>query len=70
MHTDHVNYYSMPELLRNIHYACMHVSHMPDMMSLGFAFDVNHVTMMSLGFASHSHHTCLMWHDVIGVHIV
>ena len=35
-----------------------------------FTYDANHVTMMSPAFAYHSCHTGMMWHDVIGVHII
>ena len=60
--------YSAPELLRNVCHVCVHVLHIPDMMSLGFTCDVNHINMMSLEFAFNSHHVGMMWHDVIGVH--
>ena len=53
-----------------IHHVCACESHMPDVTSLGFACDANHVGMMSLGFTFHSQQVGLMWHDVIGVHVV
>ena len=35
-----------------------------------FTYDVNHVTMMSPAFVFHLCHVRMMWHDVIGVHII
>ena len=43
-----LNISGMPEILRDVSHACMYVSCMPDVMSLGFACDANHVSMMSL----------------------
>ena len=35
-----------------------------------FAYDATHVTMTSPAFAFHSCHVGMMWHHVIGVHVV
>ena len=47
----------------------MHALHMPDVISLGLAYDENHIIMTSSVFAFHSCHVGMRWHDVVGVHI-
>ena len=34
--------------IEHVCHACMHASHMPDMASLGFAYNPNHIIMTSL----------------------
>ena len=48
---------------------CSHMSHVCDVMSLGFVYNVNHVSMMLLVLTFHSCHIGLMWYNVIGVHV-
>ena len=67
MHARPLNYLDtlvLQEHMRHVH-KC--VLYMPDMMSLGFTYNVNHVIMMSVAFALHSCHIGIRWHDVIGV---
>ena len=58
-----------PYLFRHMHHAYVHAICMPNVMSLGLAYNVNHVIMMSLAFMFHSCHVQIRWHDGIGVHI-
>ena len=66
MHASHINYIDVPILLR-AHAACM--SCMPNVMSLGVAYDANHVIMMSSASTFHSCLVGMMWHAIIGVHV-
>ena len=56
MDAGHANYLGVPELLRGISHADMQVLCIPYVTSLGFAYNVNHISMMSLWFAFHSCH--------------
>ena len=62
--------YSMPELLSDICHACMHKSCIPNTTLLEFMCDANHISMTSFGFTFDSHYIHLVWHDIIGIHIV
>ena len=53
--------------LEHMQHACMCMLHMPNVMSLGFAYNANHIIMMSLAFAFHSYHVGTRCHNVIGV---
>ena len=63
-------YLGTPILLR----ACVPCMHICDTHAqhdiTRFAYDANHITMMSPAFAFHFCHIGMMWHGVIGVHVI
>ena len=63
-------YFSMPILLRACG-PCTCACNVPAHHDVTrFAYDVNHVTMTSPAFVFHSCHIGMMWHYVIGLHII
>ena len=63
-------YLSVPILII-AHAPCMHAHDMHDHHDVTrFAYDANHVTMTSPAFMFHLCHIGMLWHDIIGVHIV
>ena len=47
MHARPLNYLDMPIYLEHMDHAHVHMSRMPNMMSLGFPYNVNHIIMLS-----------------------